>query len=231
MGMKRSGNEDDRSQGSESMPIGVRLEQSLNSGRCPICALLRPEELDMLITWLGKVAVEHDREAFNTLTGRGGFCNFHSWQFSQIGGPQGKAPFAMALMMARLADLKNQGAVNFSSNDCPVCEALLTNETAYLQHLAHWLRESNHQLRYAKSRGLCLPHLARINSLIQDTALMKLLDAALITQLELLVQKLAEFIRKKDPPLRWGQSDDEKRAPTRSIEKLVGWFGMPDNTP
>lgn len=59
---------------------------------------------------------------------------------------------------------------------------------------------------------------------------MEWLLAAMIVQLKLLTTELDEFIRKKDPPLVWERTEDERKAPARAVERLVGWLGMPDKT-
>jgi hypothetical protein len=56
------------------------------------------------------------------------------------------------------------------------------------------------------------------------------MEMILIGQLKLLKTELDEFIRKKDPPLVWERTEDERKSPARAVEKLVGWFGMPDKT-
>jgi hypothetical protein len=44
-------------------------------------------------------------------------------------------------------------------------------------------------------------------------------------QLERVKMDALELIRKKNPPLRWEQTDDEKNSGFRAIEKLVGRRG------
>ena len=70
-----------------------------------------------------------------------------------------------------------------------------------------------------------MPHLIKIIDYIEDDLLIKFLFETEIAQMEKIKANAINLIRKRDPPLSWEQTEDEKGSWFRAIEKIVGRNG------
>jgi hypothetical protein len=70
-----------------------------------------------------------------------------------------------------------------------------------------------------------MPHFLKIVNYIEDIQLSRFLFDTQLIQLEKIKSDAASFIGKKEPPLRWEQTEAEKRSWFRAIEKIVGRNG------
>jgi len=221
-----------------------RIIESFSSGRCPLCAMLRQDEFDSLCHWVGESAEQYkgsqDRKK---LIASGGFCNYHFWEFQRLSTHYGSAGIGLELIdrlakilracdRRRLVDIFRKRNEDFKilslegeGADCLLCRDLKKNEQAYLKELTGVLKDSGYQTRYAKGCGLCLPHFIKIIDYVEDDTLLEFLFKAEISQLEKIKSDAMNFIKKRQPPLCWGQTEDEKKSGLKAIEKLVGRSG------
>jgi hypothetical protein len=205
------------------------------SGRCPICALLAQDEFDLLCRWVGlsdeKYRASKER---NRLLKANGFCNYHFWAFERISGPYGSAEVGMELIEEIIDILQGEEGGNrflgllehYRNLDCPLCADMGEIETAYIKELISLLAFHDNRDKYAAGWGLCLPHLIQTVMQLKDDSIVLFLLETAKERAEMVKLNAKEFIRKKDPPLRWEQTDDEENSGFRAIEKIIGRRGQ-----
>jgi len=227
----------------ETKDTRTRIIESFSSNRCPLCAMLQRDEFDSLCRWVGLSSESaKDSEQRKQLLTAGGFCNYHFWRFQQMSTHYGIAGIAVQLIEKLLQILRmhkqkyfadaikykgTRSKIWLSDNDvkCPLCRELDEKERVYLKELLAVLRHNEHRSRYEKSCGLCMPHLMKVIDYFEDVSLLKFLFETEIDQLEKTKADAANFVSKRYPPLRWGQTNNEKKSWFRAIEKIVGRSG------
>jgi len=213
---------------------GSELTKAIKSGHCPICALLRDDEFHELCRWVGdNVADEGNRQRLDTA---GGFCNYHFWRLRKIHSPLSGSLVNDFVAAKFLDSLRNSASGNGLAHaqwlrnvvkQCPLCAHLQGREVIHLRALANWLNEPPAWQEYENSRGLCLPHLVRLQPLIDKPMLRNQLVCTQIVQVERLRKEMRDFMRQFENGQRWEISHDEWKAWERVIEKLVGREGTP----
>ena len=212
-----------------------KIIKSFSGGRCPICALLRQDEFDLLCHWVGvsdeKYKTSKER---NRLLESKGFCNYHFWEFERINTHYGSAEICIDFIEKLINALQEErgqnrflGLLEYRRGlKCPLCADLATNESAYIKDLLSLLNFQKNRTKYAEGRGVCIPHLIQAAACVKDESLFSFLMEVQKKQLERIRIDAAGLLSKKDAPLRWEQTDDEKNSYFRSIEKLVGRRGL-----
>ena len=204
------------------------------SGRCPICSLLRQDEFDLLCHWVGVSDEKHrtSDERDKLLKSRG-FCNYHFWEFERISGQYGGAEICIGLINKYVAILQNEQKEIRSSGvkthyrglDCPLCADVEKMEAGYIIELISLLDSDENRRKYAAGWGLCVPHLIKTIIGVKDDSLVSFLFEEEKEKMEQLELNAREYVHKRNAPLRWEQTDDEKNSWFRAIEKLVGRRG------
>jgi len=204
------------------------------SGRCPICSLLRQDEFDLLCHWVGvsdeKHRTSNDRDKL--LKSRG-FCNYHFWEFERISGSYGSAEVGMGLIEEIIDILQGEEGGNrflgllehYRNLDCPLCADMAEIEAGYIKELISLLDSDENRRKYAAGWGLCVPHLIKTIIGVKDDSLVSFLFEEEKEKMEQLELNAREYVHKRNAPLRWEQTDDEKNSWFRAIEKLVGRRG------
>ncbi len=208
-------------------------KEALHSGRCPVCFLLRQDEFEELRRWVGSGV--DDPQNRHRLDEAGGFCNAHFWLLRELHSPQSGSRVNEYLATRLLDWLRDPDRQDWSAQSvwlrqatalCPLCVRLDACETAHVRAFVAWLSESVAWSEYAESRGLCVPHLLRCQSVIQDPALRQHLHQAQAAQIERLQHEMRELVRKLAAGRRWDASRDEWLAWERATEKFVGRSGL-----
>ena len=198
-----------------------KIIEAYSSGRCPICTLLRQDEFDYLCNWVSISNEKYKNSRMRQgLLKSNGFCNYHFWEFSKISNNYGSAGICVGLIEKIINNLQDQK--DFLGVKCPVCIDLKVNESKYIKELVFSLSSPENKTRYAEGWGLCIPHLSKTMAYTKDASLISYLLETEKLQLERVKMNALELIRKEGPPLRWEQTDDEKKSWFRAIEKLVG---------
>jgi len=212
------------------------LKNTLGGELCPICALLRRGEFDLLCKWVGKSGLKDGATKERTrLLNSNGFCNYHSWELSKINSMYENAVISADLMkkikgicalikesksiIGRLKDYYNSVA-------CPVCVDLKELESAYLGELINLLDNNENRVKYAQGAGLCMPHLILLAEQARSDSLAKFLLKTEVSQLDKISIDAISLVNKRDPPLRWEQTEAEKDSWYVAFEKLTGRRGF-----
>ena len=210
------------------------LAEALQSNRCPICFLLRDDEFQELCRWAGG-GLENE-EIRRRLDKAGGFCNNHFWLLREIHSPQ-SGSLVNDYVAAKLLEVLRKPRTDEkrahaqwlwnAAERCPLCACLRNREARHLRALADWLKAPPSWPEYENSRGLCVPHLVRLQALIDDQTFHEHLARAQAAQVERLQKEMRVFVRQFEAGQRWNISHDEWKAWERVIEKLVGRKGTP----
>ena len=227
----------------EIKSISEKIINAFSSGRCPVCAMLRKDEFDSLCHWVGQSDDKYKgSENRNKLLTSGGFCNYHFWEFQGISTHYGSASIGVELIERLIKILRDHNYENLTDAfkerkedfkvwslegdaHCLLCRELKKKEKMYLKELAVILQDDGHKARYSESLGLCIPHFIKIVDYIEDDSLIKFLLETEISQMEKIKANAINLTQKKDPPLCWEQTEDEKKSWFRAIEKIVGRSG------
>ena len=223
--------------------MSEKVIDAFSSGRCPVCAMLRQDEFDSLCHWVGQSAEQYkDSEERIKLLTSGGFCNYHFWELQGINTNYGSAAIGVELLERLIKILRTHNYENLidalkerkedfkiwsfeGSTYCPLCRVLRKKEKRYLKELMVILQDDGHKAKYSESCGLCIPHFIKIVDYIENGLLIKFLFETQIAQMEKIKANAINLIQKKEPPLCWEQTEDEKKSWFRAIEKIVGRSG------
>jgi len=223
----------------ETKDTRTRIVEAFSSNGCPLCAMLRRDELDSLYQWVGRSNENAENsERIGQLLDAGGFCNYHFWQFQEMSTHYGSANIGAQLIEKLLEILKmskqkrscdilkhKEKISDAWFTECPLCFELREKEGGYLEELLFILKNQEGKLVYENSYGLCIPHYRKAINHIDDDLLVSFLYEMQINQLERIKTNANSFISKRYPPQRWEQTKDEKRSWIRAIEKIVGRRG------
>lgn len=207
--------------------IQTKIIEAFSSDGCPLCVMLQRDEFDRLCFWIAEsVKTAQNSQQIKLLIEYGGFCNEHFWRLQKVSTPYGIANIGMQLVEDFLQIMKTKGqncaVVNTLKNRCPLCFELDEKQKMYLEELAVMLKNDAHKAGFQKSRGLCIPHYIRILKYINDESLVRFLYETEVKQLEKVKNDAAGFIAKREPPLKWQQTQDEKMSWFRAIEMMAG---------
>jgi len=223
----------------ETKDTRTRVVEAFSSNGCPLCAILRRDELDSLYQWVGQSGENAKSSGrINQLLDAGGFCNYHFWRFEEMSTHYAIANIGVQLIEKLLETLRTDKQI-YPANalkhrekisdawfaECPLCFELREKEGGYIEELLVILKNQEGKLVYENSRGLCIPHYVKALNYIEDDSLMNFLYETEINQLEKIKTNAASFVSKRYPPLRWRQTEDEKKSWFRAIEKIAGRCG------
>ncbi len=204
--------------------------------RCPVCNVLDSMVFNELCRLQREAVVDPDTHA--DVVARGGYCADHFWYLDELASPVTNAEL-MAPLIDRVADrlariaadiwdnpsLLRQGATELATRfgvptSCRVCDWVAMWERAAIETVLAVIADPQQAERYARSSGLCLPHLAQGLSMCTDRDIAGCLLRAAADQSRQLAAELREYTRKwKTKDHRWGAEDV---APHSAVEKLVG---------
>jgi hypothetical protein len=223
----------------ETKDTRIRIIEAFSSDGCPLCAMLRRDELDSLYQWVGQSNNNAKNSArIKQLLDAGGFCNYHFWRFGEMSTHYGSANVGAQLIEKLLKTLRADKQIHPGNvlkhrekvseawfAECPLCFELREKEGGYIEELLVILKNQEGRLVYENSCGLCIPHYVKVINYIDDNSLMSLLYETQIRQLEKIKSDAESFISKRNPPKRWNQTEDEKISYFRAIEKISSRSG------
>ncbi len=198
---------------------------------CPICAVQSQVLFDFYAQW--QYTLSTDSSAQQAFTAVRGFCPLHAWQFQQIANAQGVCAGYASLVDEAAAELRrlaedhtgNAGAAIgtlFPTPEaCPACRVLHAAALPQARLLLAQLATANGQQLYARSPGLCLPHLRLTLSIAGPQ------EAAFLLQeqarhLEQTSEDMQSYMLKREALRRDLLSSSEEGAWRRALVQLVG---------
>jgi len=209
--------------------IGERAVASNET--CPICAAQSRALFDFYAQWQHVLAT--DPTAQNEFASARGFCPVHTWQFQKIAAAQDLSAGYIALTRAvadelrRASALAPEQAITAISallpapDTCPACRVLRDAVGPQIRSLVAQIATEKGRALYARSAGLCLPHLRVALSIAEpDVAAFLLREQA--RHLEETLEDLHSYVLKREA-LRAGLVNaNEEGAWRRALIQLVG---------
>lgn len=108
-----------------------------------------------------------------------------------------------------------------SRGRCPACENARLFEQYYLKALLDYLSETDFELRFTQSSGICYSHLGEALKEFSKHKNLRLLVAKEIEKFRSLREELKEFVRKQDFNCRDEPSGSEKDSWIRALEMVI----------
>ena len=207
-------------------------ERAVASGRtCPICAAQSRAIFDFYAQWQHVLAT--NPTAQSEFASARGFCPVHTWQFQKIAAAQDLSAGYIALTQAVAAELRrasslapDQASAAISAllpapDTCPACRVLRDAVGPQIRSLLAQVATDEGRALYARSAGLCLPHL-RLALLVAGPEEAAFLLREQARHLEETLEDLHSYVLKREA-LRAGLLNaNEESAWQRALIQLVG---------
>jgi hypothetical protein len=220
----------------------LRLLEACGEPGCPVCRCIVRDSRQHLDSLLYEQVT--DIETRRRLRGSGGFCNWHTWMLLEIQGSRSGAAIIYEDLLARLVESvgRDAGASPRARSwlltsrgksgrgrprpACPVCEDARAAERRYLEGMLDGGDDADMQLAYARSDGLCGPHMLRASALGAGRPGASWLAARTLAKWSRLREDLTRFVAKHDYRNREPFTPDEAAACERALEVLSGGRGL-----
>lgn len=223
------------------------LSDRMRRPNCPVCRIGREQERRFLET-LSYERV-NEPEFRRELAAARGFCERHGAQLADFGDPLGNAILQEDLLQMLAADLafaaearrprlleetplrgrRGGDGMLPPRGECPVCRSKAGREQDYLEFLLEHAGDAELASLYARSSGLCRPHLALAGRLARSSRTwfegfrtIVGLERAIVASL---AAELREIRRRSDYRFSGGPPGPEKDAWIRAIRKTSGDAG------
>lgn len=205
---------------------------TLRGGVCPICAAQTQAIFDFFAHWQYRLSSES--AAQRAFAAARGLCPVHTWQFQDMASPRGMSAGYAPVIEATIVELQrtlNQPSENAPAHlgtllpgiaTCPACKVLLVAEADHIARLLAQLTTRVARDSYARSAGLCLPHLQATLASGPDNAVAAFLIQEQIRHLEEIAEDMRSFTLKRDAIRRGLVNDEEEHAWRRALVQLVG---------
>ena len=204
---------------------------ALHSGTCPICATQLQTIFDFFAQWQYTLAT--DSSAQRAFADARGFCPIHTWQFAQIASPLGISEGYAALIDAAANELRvldqsrdqvpeRVGKLLSSVERCAACRVLRETEQEEIRQLLANLGTAQAQKIYARTPGLCLPHLRIALAAAPAQEISEFLMRTQVERLEELSEDMRSYTLKRDALRRGLLNDQEEQAWRCAVVQLVG---------
>lgn len=204
----------------------------LRSRTCPICDAQVQAIFDFFAHW--QYALAKDRSAQQSFATARGFCYVHTWQFEQLASPQGISEGYVPLIDATTNDLRkllarplDEAAAQLeellpNTDHCAACQVLRETETNLIDKILNQLASREGQEQYARSRGLCVPHLCAVLATLPMADIAEFLVRSQIQHLEEISEDMRSYMLKREALRRGWQNADEGNAWRRALVQLTG---------
>lgn len=223
-----------------------QLVEASHKAGCPVCRCLREQTLRSLDALLYEQVT--DPATRGVLGESWGFCAWHAWMAREVqNSASGMAVIYEDLLnqvRERLDASRHQliggplvrgwrrlfrratpvGLVQAraSRRRCALCADVRRAEESYLHTLVEYTEDQEFERTYARSSGICLPHLTLALAAFPGHRGAAPLLARTLAKLERLAKDLRSFIDKHDYRRRSPFTDDEASSWTRAIEFMAG---------
>jgi hypothetical protein len=221
-----------------------RLLEACGKAGCPICRCVAQDSRHHLEGILYELVT--DPETRRRIRGAQGFCNWHTWMLLEIQGSRSGAAIIYEDLLGRLIERVGREAEAPARRRswltasrrwvkrerarfreiCPACEDAVGAEHRYLEAMLAGEDDAELQLAYARSDGLCGPHLLRGIELAVRPPQSAWLVGRTIAKWAQLRDDLAGFANKHDHRNREPFTAPEVAACERAFEVISGAPGL-----
>jgi hypothetical protein len=210
------------------------LADGLARGACPLCHAVSAD----VERWHESFRREgrQDPRARRRFYAAGGFCPRHAWLFHRLG-EEARAGAGIAdvygslaahdlaaldELLSRAGGRRRRTLLPSRRARCSGCEAEADALERKTHFLADLLSTSQGREAYARSAGLCLPHLTTTVESLEDRRLALFLVEDWRRRLAEAHHRLAEYDRKRDHRFAHERTADDERAWTDIVRLYVG---------
>lgn len=226
-----------------------RLIEACDEPGCPVCRCVTRDSRNYLDALLYEQVTDPDTR--RVLRASWGFCNWHTWMLLEIehsifgsaiiyediltravsradnlgdGGRPSRRRSWLSRWI-RLSEATPGSRTDRERATCPACTAASDSERRYLQTLLRLSDEGDLQAAYARSDGLCLPHLFTLAEEREDGEARLIIDKTR-EKWRKLGQELGSFIAKHDYRNRDPYTEEEAASYRRAFEIVAGARGV-----
>jgi hypothetical protein len=225
-----------------------RLVEACAQAGCPVCRSVEQDGRRYLEALICEQVTDPDTR--RRLHASWGFCNWHTWMLLEVADASSgaaivyedliqaflnrvrrlrdRAPSFPERSLARLFRRRGPRVVELQRrrNACPACAWCAQAETGYVVTLLQFIDDSQFARAYAKSDGICAPHLlAAVEFGGSSPGLAHLLDRT-VAKWEELRKDVDRFVSKHDYRNRAPFTEAEASSPRRAFEALGGRRGV-----
>jgi hypothetical protein len=227
-----------------------RLIDACDASGCPVCRCVVRESRSHLDALLYEQVTDPDTR--RAIRASWGFCNWHTWMLREIE----QSIFGSAIIyedLVRLALKRTQHLSDRMARParsgwlaallgrrrarapvdsyrqravCPACRNIADAETRYVGTLVGFINEGDLRAAYARSDGLCVPHLFAAVEGNEEVPGARVLVDETRAKWRRLGEELGSFIAKHDYRNREAYTEAEAASTTRAFEVLVGAQGV-----
>lgn len=192
---------------------------------CEICAGVMKRVFDFLRRYQYELSIrpEVQREHADN----GGFCALHTWHYEQIASPRGVCTGYPALLkqaatrLRELASIDGQSATRLLESRCLACKLRWETEDRMIGSILARAGQAENFETFPLS-AICLPHLQEILKRTDDSAFRKHVLSRQAALLERTAEDMQRYAIRVDALRRWLVSEEERDAPLRALQLLVG---------
>ncbi len=198
---------------------------------CSICAVQGQVLFDFFAQW--QHILSTNRDAQGEFAAARGFCPVHAWQFERIAAPQDLSAGYTALAEAVATELRRLSDASAEHVDagidsllshpetCPACRVLRQAVGPQIRLFLAQIATEGGRTLYARSPGLCLPHLRMALAVaVPSEAAFLLREQA--RQLEETLEDLHGYVLKREALRRQLLTANEEGAWRRILVQLNG---------
>jgi hypothetical protein len=222
-----------------------RLVEACGKAGCPVCRSVRDESRQHLDALLYEQVTDSDTR--RGLRASWGFCNWHTWMLLEIE----NSLFGSAIIyedlvrlfverVSRLAQRRRPGGLRAwiagigwrrpstlvevyrRRRMCPICARAAETEDRYLLDAVRFIGDPELQLAYARSDGLCAPHMIRALEVATPGAEVRELLERTLAKWSKLREDIGSFVGKHDYRNRDPFTEAETASYMRAFEMLAG---------
>jgi hypothetical protein len=227
-----------------------RLVEACAQPGCPVCRCLVAESRRYLDALLYEQVTDPDTR--RAIRRSWGFCNWHTWMLPDIESSAFGAAIVcedLVTLALRRAQRRRRGSRLATvrrwlaalarprrrpalverwerRTPCPACADAAATETRYLDTMLAFVEDDALRAAYARSDGLCVPHLVRAVEQGREDGPADTLVARTRETWARLGRDLAAFVRKHDYRNREPYTPGEASACARAFEMLSGAPGV-----
>ncbi len=228
---------------SEEKFVGYfRLLEACRAPGCPVCRCVADESRAYLDALLYEQVTDVDTR--RAIRASWGFCNWHTWMLLEIASSLFGAAIIyedlVTLVLRRTEDLGRRGARRWldaltgrrraprvleryrQRAICPACTSAAESETRHLGTLVTFGDDGDLQAAYARSDGVCLPHLLAAVADHDGSPQAVTLVERTREKWTRLGQDIASFVSKHDYRNREPYTEAERASYARAFEMLAG---------